>query len=221
MSEQRQWCVTTSAKCSHTVLWVTLIAKFTGPTWAPSGADRTQVVPMLAPWTLLSGDVSRVLLERDWTSLGIAYNTAVINAEHKSEFKLTADTLYLALTGKLWDVCCEFFFWENRSLYNGTALCISWNFSVRRRRDIERKPIQSQPDSFLVSFPRLTFETTLVMPGLTLLPIEADWYARSHHISSRYIHMSYMYPFSPVKHYCRYTNVCGSHIKINVVIGVA
>ena len=28
-----------------------------GPTWGPSGADRTQVGPMLAPWTLLSGDV--------------------------------------------------------------------------------------------------------------------------------------------------------------------
>ena len=25
-----------------------------GPTWGPSGADRTQVGPMLAPWTLLS-----------------------------------------------------------------------------------------------------------------------------------------------------------------------
>ena len=26
-----------------------------GPTWGPSGSDRTQVGPMLAPWTLLSG----------------------------------------------------------------------------------------------------------------------------------------------------------------------
>ena len=32
----------------------TLIARFMGPTWGPSGADRTQVGPMLAPWTLLS-----------------------------------------------------------------------------------------------------------------------------------------------------------------------
>ena len=28
-----------------------------GPTWGPSGADRTQVGPMLAPWTLLSGRI--------------------------------------------------------------------------------------------------------------------------------------------------------------------
>ena len=31
-----------------------MIARFMGPTWGPSGADRTQVGPMLAPWTLLS-----------------------------------------------------------------------------------------------------------------------------------------------------------------------
>ena len=32
-----------------------LIARFMGPTWGPSGTDRTQVGPMLAPWILLSG----------------------------------------------------------------------------------------------------------------------------------------------------------------------
>ena len=30
-------------------------SRLMGPTWGPSGADRTQVGPMLAPWTLLSG----------------------------------------------------------------------------------------------------------------------------------------------------------------------
>ena len=32
-----------------------LMARFMWPTWGPSGADRTQVGPMLAPWTLLYG----------------------------------------------------------------------------------------------------------------------------------------------------------------------
>ena len=32
-----------------------LLARFMGPTWGPSGADRTQVGPMLAPWILPSG----------------------------------------------------------------------------------------------------------------------------------------------------------------------
>ena len=32
-----------------------LIARFMGPTWGPSGADRTQAGPMLAPWTFYLG----------------------------------------------------------------------------------------------------------------------------------------------------------------------
>ena len=31
-----------------------LIARFMGPIWGPSGADRSQVGPMLVPWTFLS-----------------------------------------------------------------------------------------------------------------------------------------------------------------------
>ena len=42
-------------KWGHIVGVSTLIARFMGPTWGPSGANRTQVGPMLAPWTLLSG----------------------------------------------------------------------------------------------------------------------------------------------------------------------
>ena len=34
------------------------IARFMGPTWGPSGADRTQVGPMLTPFILLAGFVS-------------------------------------------------------------------------------------------------------------------------------------------------------------------
>ena len=36
--------------------WITsLITRFMGPTWGPAGANGTQVGPMLAPWSLLSG----------------------------------------------------------------------------------------------------------------------------------------------------------------------
>ena len=31
------------------------VARFMGPTWGPPGDDRTQVGPMLAPWTVLLG----------------------------------------------------------------------------------------------------------------------------------------------------------------------
>ena len=40
---------------THKMAMTILIARFMGPTWGPSGADRTQVAPVLAPWTLLSG----------------------------------------------------------------------------------------------------------------------------------------------------------------------
>ena len=39
--------------------YVAQIARFMGPTWGPSGADRTQMGPMLAKWTLLSGYFER------------------------------------------------------------------------------------------------------------------------------------------------------------------
>ena len=35
-----------------------LIARSLGQTWGPSGADRTQVGPMMTPWTLLSWMIS-------------------------------------------------------------------------------------------------------------------------------------------------------------------
>ena len=43
---------------------ISLIAGFMRPTWGPSGADRTQVGPMLAPWTLQSGLTSIFLGHR-------------------------------------------------------------------------------------------------------------------------------------------------------------
>ena len=36
-------------------IYTSLIARFMRPIWGPPGTDRTQVGPMLAPWTLLSG----------------------------------------------------------------------------------------------------------------------------------------------------------------------
>ena len=50
-------------------IWiVTLIARLMGLTWGPSGADRTQVGPLLAPWILLTGEwrttLFRILFKR-------------------------------------------------------------------------------------------------------------------------------------------------------------
>ena len=37
-----------------------------GPTWGPSGADRTQMGPILAPWILLSGTSPWIIKSRDY-----------------------------------------------------------------------------------------------------------------------------------------------------------
>ena len=56
-------------------IFVPLIARFMGPRWGPSGAARTQVGPMLAPWTLLSGTLQRQV-QIIWTlSLTENYNS--------------------------------------------------------------------------------------------------------------------------------------------------
>ena len=46
---------------------------------------------------------------------------AGIQAEYQSDVGCTKDTTYLALTGELWDVFCEYF-WENWQRYNSTTL---------------------------------------------------------------------------------------------------
>ena len=46
-------------ECHQLIMFIiTLITRLTGPSWGPSGAGRTQVGPMLAPWTLLSVDTN-------------------------------------------------------------------------------------------------------------------------------------------------------------------
>ena len=57
------WVSGTQVDCNDSVIkssCTTQIARFTWPTWGPPGADRSQVGPMLAPWTLLSGNFMHV-----------------------------------------------------------------------------------------------------------------------------------------------------------------
>ena len=70
---QHQFCYTcyTLSCCSSSIssfVWsmYPLIARFMGPTWGPSGADRTQVGPMLAPWNLLSGSIYFRVAALEW-----------------------------------------------------------------------------------------------------------------------------------------------------------
>ena len=56
------WTVQYNSYMMRSSVMTSLITSFMGPTWGPSGADRTQVGPMLAPWTLLSGILLTVRL---------------------------------------------------------------------------------------------------------------------------------------------------------------
>ena len=49
------WWLWDSQGMSHGRQLAAQIARFMGPTWGSHGVDRTQVGPVLAPWTLLSG----------------------------------------------------------------------------------------------------------------------------------------------------------------------
>ena len=60
-----------------------LIARFMGPTWGPSGADSTQVGPMLAPWTLLSG-----MMLGDWE------RSAVVGTDDKRTDQLIFSSIF-------------------------------------------------------------------------------------------------------------------------------
>ena len=70
------------------------IARFMGPTWGPSGADRTEVGPMLAPWTLLSGLLSI-------RPLGTKFNKILIEMQFYSLKKL----LLKMSSTKYWPCC--------------------------------------------------------------------------------------------------------------------
>ena len=52
-----------------------LIARLIGPTWDPPGDDRTQVSPMLAPSTLLSGLVVLWSVKGIWSKLRMLWKT--------------------------------------------------------------------------------------------------------------------------------------------------
>ena len=55
-----------------------------------------------------------------WSNLS-RYYTAMTVAQIELDLRITTDTPYLALTGKLWDVYCEVF-GENWLRYNSTIL---------------------------------------------------------------------------------------------------
>ena len=85
-----------------------LTARFVGPTWGPSRADRTQVGPMLAPWTLLSGCscstfLSHLPCQLQFYHLNYFPNKYQFNPDHKLlHHKVRLPALYYAFDLYYW-----------------------------------------------------------------------------------------------------------------------
>ena len=101
------------------------IARFMGPTWGPSGADRTQVGPMLGPWTLLSG--TPYLAPTPQLFVGILEITDVWYTDNTSVshgIKTTWHGNIFCLTGPLWGESTSH---ELNPLMKGPLM---WSFDV-------------------------------------------------------------------------------------------
>ena len=85
INDKLAWCLKTGRRTRDIPVWYhetkddplhSFMPNVHGTTWGPSGADWTQVVPMLAPWILLSGYM-RCLWENTnlWCAelLGLSY----------------------------------------------------------------------------------------------------------------------------------------------------
>ena len=100
------------------------IARFMGPTWGPSGADRTQVGPMLALWALLSGGYTAITQlglwflkyitrrctvgwwDMKWKSHPRMYLSLWSIRKHQGRFEMYV-YVYLCCSNCLTHVCCN------------------------------------------------------------------------------------------------------------------
>ena len=101
--------------------YISLIARFMGPTWGPPGADRTQVGPRWATWTLLSGmSYSWALWLEHWTSI------SVIEIMDKSLSKIRSGNNFILHNGVVYS--WRLFRWSYTGSHIPYTLCNSMNF---------------------------------------------------------------------------------------------
>ena len=80
-SDMKWWEILIILQPPTAIFIMSQIARFMGPTWGPSGAGRTQVGPMLAPWTLLSGVIIKWTVEENRKYISSATKAIYLN-EH-------------------------------------------------------------------------------------------------------------------------------------------
>ena len=80
------------------ILHISPDSKVPGVSMGPSGADRTQVGPMLAPWTLLSGSLIRYILPSMCLSLSPFYELSFMQSMSLWVFSLPISLLMILRT---------------------------------------------------------------------------------------------------------------------------
>ena len=91
-----------------------LIARFMGPTWVPSVADRTQVGPMLVPWTLLSGTIDFLKLHVDGLAQDCS-NSSALAMELPQSCAKCAKPLIWYFSANIWIYSLNFVGWHHCS----------------------------------------------------------------------------------------------------------
>ena len=71
-----------------------LIARFMGPTWGPSGADRTQVGPILSPWILQSGTTTMWRCRKTCSQWERSFRWKLLCYWLKALIRITDDPIY-------------------------------------------------------------------------------------------------------------------------------
>ena len=104
------------------------IARFIGPTWGPPGSCRSQMGPMLATWTLLSGSILSVKKNSQFGWNKRTYNTLI----YKSMlWKTDRDYIFISALLPRWRLVCGRH--KNSSRDNNTASTsktTSWRFDA-------------------------------------------------------------------------------------------
>ena len=130
--------------CYDSILAISsiLIARFMGPTWGPSGADRTQVGPMLAPWTLLSGTTKCLHVQLVMQLLNVQ-KFAIITCFNLDMRKIThgfSITTEKSPVKWVWDLnplaTCLEKYWNFNGIYGITSKWIFFTCYVRFRRKV-------------------------------------------------------------------------------------
>ena len=130
-----------------------LRARFLGPTWGPSGTDRTQVGTMLAPWTLLPGIITCVCLQT--IKLGVIWQQMSLVAG-VSCVKLTWQTTLLSGMAPFTEIQLTALYhpFVTKGYFNREFFILCSNIIHHYLHDVSnRTPVYFDADTYAQTYP--------------------------------------------------------------------